>query len=182
MLNFISNYVVTPAIQVAKDYVLAPVLNWGRGQMIAATTKGASSALAKKVASPLLNIENDQAAAFGDQELHQAPNLSDKARTFVKGLASENATDVGLKVVGLVAPMPKALTYLAPRAVKLVATASPAKEVVIGALSHGAGRAVQDTIDSYLPQAAPYGGYIGYGIASQVTHLGLEKLDRIRPF
>ncbi|MGE3320469.1 MAG: hypothetical protein AB7I18_14360 [Candidatus Berkiella sp.] len=181
MLSFIQDYAINP-VKNAASYVVEPLLAWGRGQIVAATTKGASSALTKKVVSPLLDADNAAGAAFNDQNIQQAQNFSEKAKSFVKGMATENVTDAGLKVVSLMAPLPKPITYLAPRAAKLVATASPAKVVVIGALSHGFGRAVQDSIDAYLPQAAPYGGYVGYGVASQVAQVGLEKLDRIRPF
>lgn len=172
-----NDYVMQPVM----NNVIQPLMNFAYNQTVAAVTKGVTGA-ATTQAAKLAMPERDPIAPVVDPRPFQE-RAKEKAQDFVKGMVSENVTQASLKALSIVAPVPAPVLYLAPRATNLTLTshdnsATAAKHIAFGALSHGFGTVVQEQVDALLPQAAPYGGYIAYGIASSAARVGLDQVAR----
>ena len=172
-----NDYVMQPVM----NTVIQPLMNFVYNQTVAAVTKGVTGA-ATTQAAKLAMPEREPVAPVIDPRPFQE-RAKEKAQDFVKGMVSENVTQASLKALSIVSPVPAPALYLAPRATNLTLTshdnsATAAKHIAFGALSHGFGTVVQEQVDALLPQAAPYGGYVAYGIASSAARVGLDQVAR----
>lgn len=189
MLSFFNDYVATPIQSSVTDYIINPAINWTTNKVKEIFTKQAVSTLSKNVVKPLLNEENDpidpngNAMHFNQNPLERLNELPQNMSRFGKGLAVEQGANAVFKTLNYLNPTPgaKALTYIAPRALRLSSTnnvQSPsfAKTILCGASSHALGTIAQESADALLPTFAPYGGYVAYGLTSGISQIGLEKM------
>lgn len=182
MLNFMRNYLFEPTIEAAKKYVLFPIVGALSKIITAVATKNVSSNLTAAVATNMIgSVQPTDQMQLTDSTVNRLASLQDKARRVVAGCVIENTSSAAFKFLNAVTPGPgsKLLTSVVPKAYNLTFTtprnASYSKEVLIGVTSHAAGTFLQESVDAQLPHAAPYGGYIAYGIANGLTKVGLER-------
>lgn len=178
---YIKQYIIDPTVEAAKQYIYEPTMAFLGKQFVENSTKVASGIATTVAAKHFLTDGEPHAEAI--QPVQEQPELTmkQKAMTFAKGIVYENTTQAGLKVLNAILPVPAPMLYTAPRAIRVASAQTTAdsrafKAIAIGAASHGIGTFVQEQVDSYIPLAAPYGGYVGYGIASGLTNVGLEKI------
>lgn len=172
-----NDYVAQPIINAVTPYIQS-MMNFAYNQGVAAATKGVSGAVTSKAADFALHVPAPAVVPVLDNRSYK-----DKAKSFTKGLVSENVTQAGLNALKSVVPVPAPVLYMAPRATNLTLTRmdnsnTAAKNIAFGAMSHGFGTVMQEQVDALLPQAAPYGGYIAYGISSAAARAGLEHVAR----
>lgn len=179
--TFFNDYVAQPVINAVTPYI-QPMMNFVYNQAVAAFTKGATGVVTTRAARVALDEPAPVAVPVLDRRSLRA-RAQDGIQNFATGLVSENVTQAGLRAMSNVMPVPAPVLYMAPRATNLTLTrnddsATAVKNIAFGAMSHGFGTVVQEQVDALLPQAAPYGGYIGYGIASSAARVGLDHVAR----
>lgn len=188
MLNFMRDYLLEPVMEGAKKYVLFPIAGALTKIITAAATKNVSSNLTAAVATTIIGpAKPTDPMQLTDATVDRLADLQNKAKRGIAGCVIENAASTAFKLMHVIPPIvsggcgpaSKLLTSVVPKAYNLVLTtsrnASYSKEVVVGVSSHAAGVFMQEGVDALLPQAAPYGGYVAYGIASGLTKVGLAR-------
>ncbi|MCS5711205.1 hypothetical protein [Candidatus Berkiella aquae] len=189
MMSFFNDYLIAPVQSATTNYIINPTINWVTNKAKEIFTKQAVSTLSKKAVKPLLDNEidpidpNGNAMHFNQNPLERLNELPQDIKRFGKGLAVEQGANVAFKTLNYLNPTPgaKALTYIAPRAMRLSSTTnvqSPsfAKTILCGAGSHALSTLAQESTDALLPTCAPYGGYVAYGLTNGISQIGLETI------
>ncbi len=185
MLSFLHDYLLEPIAEVTREYVLFPITDILSKVVTAAATKNISSKLTAVIANKMMAPEAQNPLQLTNATLDRLANLQINTKRAVTGCTIENLVSASLKLFDIVLlnePQTKIVTSLVAKSYNLALTTphnkSYNKEVMVGVGSHVAGIFMQESVDSLLPQAAPYAGYVAYGIASGLTQVGLERTLR----
>lgn len=182
MLSFLHEYLWEPLVDATKQMVLFPMVNLLSKAVTAAATKSVSNKLTTAIANTMMGPQAKDPMQLTDTTLDRLAHLQIHAKKSITGCTVENLVSASfrlLDVVWLNQPKTQIVASLMAKSYNLALT-TPSnnfyqKEVLVGMSSHTAGIFLQEGVDSMLPQAAPYAGYVAYGIASGLTKVGLER-------